>query len=138
MAQTAFAPFCPYTQKALAWPPRTAHGHGWQTQFSLVVNPVLCAWTVQAHLLHKVKAMTFSRCFKVFTEHQVSQGQIPRFAISAQLLSVTVVFLGCELPIISAENMCASDQSLVKVGVESGGITFSLGCNTSIAMMRFK
>lgn len=43
MAPTAFAPFYPCTQKALAWPPRSARVHGWQSQLSLAVNPPLHA-----------------------------------------------------------------------------------------------
>lgn len=60
------------------------------------------------------------------------------FKISTQWLSITIVCLGCELPIISTENMCILDQPLVKVGVESGGIMFFVSCNTSRFVLRMK
>ncbi|KAI1240777.1 hypothetical protein IHE44_0009220, partial [Lamprotornis superbus] len=37
------------------------------------------------------------------------------FKISTQRLSVTIVFIGSESPIVSTENMCLLDQSLVKL-----------------------
>lgn len=45
-AQTAFAPFCPRTQKALACSPRVAHVHGCPSQLSFAVNPLLHAQRV--------------------------------------------------------------------------------------------
>lgn len=60
------------------------------------------------------------------------------FKISTQWLSITIAFLGCDLPIISTENKCILDQSLVKVEVEIEGMMFFMSCNTSRLSLRMK
>lgn len=88
----------------------------------------------KAHLLCEVKAMTFSKSLKVLIEQQLNYSQICICQCTSefpQWLSISNVFLGYELPVISTENTGILYQALVKVGVEGEGIMFFMRCRTS-------
>lgn len=104
-------PFCPCIRKALAWPLHSMHLNSWQTQLFPVANPPTCTHRISYKLTFSVKSKQwafqslsrFSLNSKVIIAKYLYLYLPMYFKISTQWLSIAIVFLGCDLSIISTE-----------------------------------